>query len=46
MRKILLLFLAAFALKYADALIQGKGLNFSLKKTWFGFPYWVETNVQ
>ena len=38
--------LAAIALKYADALIQGKGLDFSWKKTFFGIPYWVDVSVK
>ena len=33
------------ALKIADALIQGKGINVDWKKTWFGMPYWVDLSV-
>ena len=31
---------------FADALIQGKGINVDWKKTWFGMPYWVDISVQ
>ena len=38
--------LGSIALTVADALIQGKGINVSWKKTFFGMPYWVDISVQ
>lgn len=29
----------------ADALIQGKGINIGVKKTWFGTPYGIDVSV-
>ncbi len=29
----------------ADALIQGKGINIGVKKTWFGMPYGIDVSV-
>ena len=30
----------------ADALIQGKGINIGIKKTWFGMSYGIDTFVE
>ena len=38
--------LGSVALTYASALIQGKGIDVSLKYTWFGVPYWVDISVK
>ncbi len=41
--------IAAFAsmgYTVADALIQGKGINIGIKKTWFGMPYGIDTSVE
>lgn len=37
--------LGSVAWTVADALIQGKGINVTWKKTWFGMPYWVDISV-
>jgi len=35
----------SMSLKMADALIQGKGISVTWKKTFFGMPYWVDISV-
>ena len=35
----------SMALKFADALLQGKGISVEWKKTFFNVPYWVDISV-